>query len=55
MSAQDERTWFILAHLSMFLNPITGLLGPVAALIIWLAYRDWRYEFVWLEVIPAGE
>jgi uncharacterized Tic20 family protein len=55
MSAQDERTWSILAHLSMFLNPITGFLGPVAALIIWLAYRDWRYEFVWLEVIPAGE
>ena len=40
MSTQDERTWSILAHLSMFLNLVTGFLGPVAALIIWLVYRD---------------
>jgi uncharacterized protein len=40
MSAQDERTWSILAHLSMFLNLVTGFLGPVAALVIWLVYRD---------------
>jgi hypothetical protein len=40
MSPQDERTWSILAHLSMFLNLVTGFLGPVAALIIWLVYRD---------------
>ena len=31
MSAQDERTWSVLAHLSMFLNLVTGFLGPVAA------------------------
>ena len=40
MSAEDERTWSILAHLSMFLNLFTGFLGPVAALIIWLLYKD---------------
>jgi len=40
MSAQDERTWSVLAHLSMFLNLLTGFLGPVAALIIWLLYKD---------------
>ena len=34
MSAEDERTWSVLAHLSMFLNLFTGFLGPVAALII---------------------
>ena len=40
MSAEEERTWSILAHLSMFLNLFTGFLGPVAALIIWLLYKD---------------
>jgi uncharacterized Tic20 family protein len=66
MSAQDERTWSILAHLSMFLNLITGFLGPVAALIIWLVYRDrsprvafhalqsmW-YQIGWLMILAVG-
>jgi uncharacterized Tic20 family protein len=66
MSAQDERTWSILAHLSMFLNLITGFLGPVAALIIWLVYRDrsprvafhalqsmW-FQIGWLVILAIG-
>ena len=66
MSAHDERTWSILAHLSMFLNLITGFLGPVAALIIWLIYRDrsprvafhalqsmW-YQIGWLVILAVG-
>ena len=40
MSAQDERTWSMLAHLSVLLNIVTGIGGPIAALIIWLVYRD---------------
>ena len=40
MSAQDERTWSMLAHLSVLLNIITGIGGPIAALVIWLVYRD---------------
>jgi uncharacterized Tic20 family protein len=40
MSAQDERTWSALAHLSTFLNLFTGFLGPVAAFVIWLVYKD---------------
>jgi uncharacterized Tic20 family protein len=40
MSAQDERTWSVLAHLSMFLNLLTGFLGPVASLIIYPVYKD---------------
>lgn len=40
MSAVDERSWSALAHLSAFLNLFTGFLGPVAALAVWLAYRD---------------
>jgi len=40
MSAQDERTWSMLAYLSVLLNIVTGIGGPIAALIIWLVYRD---------------
>jgi hypothetical protein len=37
----DERTWAILAHLSILLGAITvGLLGPVAAFVIWLVKKD---------------
>ena len=38
MSPQDERTWSMLAHLSV----LAGLVGlmPLGALIIWLVYRD---------------
>jgi uncharacterized Tic20 family protein len=66
MSAQDERTWSILAHLSMFLNLVTGFLGPVAALIIWFVYKDrsqkvafhalqsmW-YQIGWLVILAVG-
>jgi hypothetical protein len=35
MSPKDENTWSVLAHLSVFLNLVTGFLGPVAALVIW--------------------
>ena len=40
MSAQDERTWSMLAHLSVLLSLITGIGGPIAALVIWLVYKD---------------
>jgi uncharacterized Tic20 family protein len=33
MSAQDERTWSMLAHLSILLSLITGIGGPLAALV----------------------
>jgi uncharacterized protein len=66
MSAQDEKTWSVLAHLSMFLNLLTGFLGPVAALVIWLVYKDrsqkvafhalqsmW-YQIGWLVILAVG-
>jgi uncharacterized Tic20 family protein len=40
LSPSDERTWAMLAHLSVLLNLLTGFLGPVAALIIYLVFRD---------------
>ena len=66
MSAQDERTWSALAHLSTFLNLFTGFLGPVAAFVIWLVYRDASptvaahalrsvfYQVAWLSAIFIG-
>jgi uncharacterized protein len=66
MSAEEERTWSILAHLSMFVNLFTGFLGPVAALIIWLVYKDrsqkvafhalqsmW-FQIGWLVILAVG-
>jgi uncharacterized protein len=66
MGTQEERTWSVLAHLSIFLNLVTGFLGPVAALVIWLVYRDkssrvafqalqsmW-YQVAWLVILFAG-
>lgn len=41
----DERTWGLLAHLSVLLNLVTGFAGPIAALIIYLIYKD-RSRFV---------
>jgi uncharacterized protein len=66
MSVRDERTWSVLAHLSTFLNIFTGFLGPVAAFIIWLVYRDRSprvahhalrsvfYQTAWLAAIVVG-
>lgn len=63
---QEEGTWSVLAHLSMLLNLVTGFLGPVAALVIWLVYRDrspriafhalqsmW-YQIAWLLILAIG-
>ena len=45
MSPGDENTWGMLSHLSMLLNLLTGFGGPIAALIIYLVYKD-RSRFV---------
>lgn len=64
MSPQDERTWCVLAHLSV----LAGLVGlmPFGALIIWLLYKDrsprvgfhalqalW-YQVAWLIILVVG-
>jgi hypothetical protein len=66
IGTQEERTFSVLAHLSIFLNLVTGFLGPVAALIMWLVYRDrsskvasqalqsmW-YQVAWIAILVAG-
>src|SRR3972149_2217660 len=40
LSPSDEHTWAMLAHLSVLANLVTGFLGPVVALIIYLVYKD---------------
>ncbi|MEW6717904.1 MAG: DUF4870 domain-containing protein [Chloroflexota bacterium] len=40
LSPSDERTWAMLAHLSVLANLITGLLGPVCALVIYLVFKE---------------
>ena len=66
VDAPAERTWSALAHLSIFLNLFTGFLGPAAAFVIWLVYRNrservafhamqslW-YQVAWLVIITSG-
>jgi len=40
LSASEERTWSMLAHLSVLLNLVTGFAGPIGALIIYLVHKD---------------
>ncbi len=39
LSPDEERTWAMLAHLSVLLNLISGFGGPLAALIIYLVFQ----------------
>ncbi len=52
LSPADERTWAMLAHLSVLLNPISGLLGIIAALVIYLVYKD-RSRYVAFQSLQA--
>jgi uncharacterized Tic20 family protein len=65
-STSDEKIWSILAHVSVFLNLFTGLLGPVGAFVIWLMYKDrsprvsfhalqslW-YQVAWVVILTVG-
>jgi uncharacterized Tic20 family protein len=63
MSPQDERTWSVLAHLSVLLVFVS--LMPFGALLIWLIYKDrsekvrfhalqalW-YQIAWVVILAA--
>jgi uncharacterized Tic20 family protein len=66
LGPKDANTWSVLAHLSVFLNLFTGFLGPVAALVIWLMYKDRSprvsfhalqsalYQVAWIVILAAG-
>lgn len=40
LSESDERTWSMVAHLSVLVNLTSGFLGPVIALLIYLIFKD---------------
>jgi uncharacterized Tic20 family protein len=53
LSPSDEQMWAMLAHLSVFLNLITGFLGPVAAFLIYIVYRD-RSRYVAYQAMQSA-
>lgn len=52
LSTSDERTWAMLAHLSVLVNLVTGSLGPLIPLIIYLVYKD-RSRYVAYQSLQA--
>lgn len=52
LSPSDERTWSMLAHLSILVNLVSGVLGPVAALVIYLVFKD-RSRYVAYQSLQA--
>jgi uncharacterized Tic20 family protein len=45
LTPNEERTWAMLAHISVLINLVTGFLGPIVALGIYLVFRD-RSKYV---------
>ena len=52
MAPGDERTWGVLAHLSVLLNLLTGYAGPIVSLVIYLVYKD-RSRFVAYQALQS--
>ncbi len=52
LSPEDERTWAMLAHLSILLNLFTAVIGVVVPLVIYLAYKD-RSRYVAYQAMQA--
>ena len=52
LSPADERTWAMLAHLSVLLNLVTGFLGVGVALLIYFIYKE-RSRYVAYQAMQA--
>jgi len=52
LSEQEERQWAMIAHWSVLLNLITGILGPVVPLLLYLVYKD-RSRYVAYQSLQA--
>ncbi len=48
----EERQWAMLAHLTVLLNLVSAVGGPLAALAIYLAYRE-RSKYVAFQAFQA--
>ncbi|HEY3310740.1 MAG TPA: DUF4870 domain-containing protein [Anaerolineales bacterium] len=40
LSQADERNWAMISHLSILLNLVTGFLGPLVPLVIYLVFKE---------------
>ena len=52
LSDADARTWAMIAHLSVLLNLVTGFLGVVAALVIYIIFKD-RSRYVGYQALQS--
>lgn len=52
LSPSEERTWAMLAHLGILLNLVSGVLGPLAPLLIYLFLKD-RSRYVAYQSLQA--
>jgi uncharacterized Tic20 family protein len=52
LSPSDERSWALLAHLSILLNLVSGFLGIIVALLIYLGYKN-RSNYVAYQAMQA--
>lgn len=40
LTPQEERQWAMLAHLGVLVNLVSGFLGPIVPLVIYMVYKD---------------
>src|SRR6185369_9430041 len=52
LSESEARTWAMVAHLTVLLNLVTGFLGVVAALVVYLVFKD-RSRYVAYQSLQA--
>jgi len=52
LSPNDERMWAMVSHLSVLANLISGFLGPVIPLIIYIVFKD-RSRYVAYQSLQA--
>jgi len=52
LSESDERQWAMFAHLGVLVNLVSGFLGPLVPLVIYMLYKD-RSRFVAYQSLQA--
>src|SRR5262249_18046370 len=52
LSPSDERTWALVAHLSILLNLVTGFIGVLVPLVIYIIFKD-RSRYVGYQAMQA--
>ncbi|MFP3854457.1 MAG: DUF4870 domain-containing protein [Anaerolineales bacterium] len=52
LTPSEERTWAMVAHLSVLVNLVSGVLGPVVAFVIYAVYKD-RSRYVGYQALQS--